>query len=39
MYAPIVHLAERFALLVDQRAIKEWFEDYQLMEDTEISVE
>ena len=39
MHAPIVHLVERFAPLVDQDVIKEEFEDYQLMEHTEIGVE
>ena len=38
-YAPIIHLAERFAPLVDQEVIKEEFEDYQLMEKTEIGTE
>ena len=38
-YAPIVHMVERFAPLVDQEIPKEEFEDYQLMEDTEIDME
>ena len=39
MYAPITHLANRFAPLVDQEVTKEEFEDYQLMKDTEIGKE
>ena len=38
-YAQIVHLAERFPPPVDQEVIKEEFEDYQLMKDTEIGKE
>ena len=35
----LFHLSERFAPFVDQEIHKEEFEDYQLMEDTEICVE
>ena len=34
MYAPITHLADRFASLVDQDVLKEGFEDYHITEDT-----
>ena len=38
-YIPFVHLAERFTPPVDQKVPKEEFEDYRLMEDTEIYME
>jgi len=37
--APVVHLGERFAALVDQEAIKEEFEYYQLVENAKIGME
>ena len=38
-YAPIVRLAARFTPLIDQEVLKEEFEDYQLMDDTEVGLE
>ena len=38
-YTPVIRLFARFTPLIDQEVLKEGFEDYQLMDDTEVGLE